>query len=285
MRGRRESGIRNQESRRRAPKSETFRAILLGDVVGKIGRRAVAAVLPKLKRRFRPHLTIANAENLSHGLGVTKKALDEVRAAGVDVFTSGNNVWSKDGVQLLATDPTLLRPANYPAKAPGAGAVLTEVADTRVLIVNLQGRAFMKPTIEDPLTTFDAVLARYGPQRPHVVLVDMHAEATSEKQALAWYADGRASLVFGTHTHVQTADARILPQGTGLITDVGMCGARVSILGTAVDAVVEHQLTQLPLKHIIPERGAAIVNGLAVEINRRTGKTVRLTPIREEVRV
>lgn len=283
MPDKRRSGVRGQ---RPAVSSRltALRFLLFGDIVGKIGRRAVAAVMPTLQKRYRPHLIIANAENLAHGLGVTEDSLREMQAAGIDVFTSGNNVWSKDGTRLVASEECLLRPANYPSAAPGTGAVVVEAAGAKVLVLNLQGRVFMNQQLDDPLTTADRLLAKRR-QRFAAVLIDMHAEASSEKAALAWHLDGRVSAVVGTHTHVQTADARLLPKGTAFITDLGMCGARDSILGTDRSAVIEHQLTQLSLKHVIPERGEAIVCGLFLEVNPRTRQAVGLKPFAEYVTI
>lgn len=262
----------------------SLRFLVFGDIVGKIGRRAVAAVLPSLRKRYRPDLVIANAENLAHGLGVTESSLNEMKTAGVDVFTSGNNVWSKDGSRLLESEPQFIRPANYPARTPGRGWLTVSVRKQPVLIINLQGRVHMNQQVDDPLTTFDRILAEQN-KHTRTVLVDFHAEVTSEKAALAWYADGRASAVLGTHTHVQTADARVLPKGTAFLSDIGMCGALDSVIGTDVAAVLQHQLTQMPLKHIIPETGPATVNAVLVEVNARTGTANRILPLSETVSI
>lgn len=279
MRGKRPPAL----SRRRP--ADPLRLLVFGDVVGKIGRRALAGILPSLKRRYRPHLTIANAENLAHGLGVTQGSLDELKAAGIDVFTSGNNVWSKDGVKLVASEDRLVRPANYPPGTPGRGFLTIEVAGAHVLIVNLQGRVFMDQQIDDPLRTLDAILVKHRRQSLQAIIVDMHAEASSEKGALAWYADGRVSAVLGTHTHVPTADARFLLKGTAFQTDLGMCGGQDTIIGTDRQAVIDHQLTQLHLKHELPERGPAIVAGAYLEVNPRTRRAVRIVPLQEFVTV
>lgn len=277
MPGKRQSAASSRRS--------ALRVLLLGDVVGKIGRRAVAQVLPRLQRRYRPSLVIANAENLAHGLGVTEGSLNEMRALGIGCFTSGNHIWSKEGLRLVASEPDLLRPANYPASAPGTGARVITAGPYRLLVVNLQGRVFMNQQIDDPFRGFDAILAQHARARLHAVIVDFHAEATSEKAAFAWYVDGRATLVAGTHTHVQTADEGILPKGTGLLTDLGMCGARDSVIGTDPATVVQHQMSQMPLKHIIPDDGPAIVCGLVVEINPATRLPRSLTRIAETVTV
>lgn len=257
-------------------KAASVRILFFGDVVGKIGRRALAASLPALKRRWKPHLVVANVENAAHGIGLTVDSWRELLDAGVDVATSGDNIWSKDGAKLLAAEPNLIRPANYPAAAPGRGWVIVEHNGRRVLVMNLLGRLFIKVQPNDPFVVADSILEREGRQRLDAVLVDYHAEATSEKAALAWYLDGRVSAVLGTHTHVQTSDNRILPQGTAFASDVGMCGAWDSVIGTDVSAVLAHQRTQLPLKHDIPERGLAVVQGAYLEINPRTQQARRI---------
>lgn len=258
--------------------------MFFGDVVGKIGRRALVGVLPALKKRHRPHLVVANVENAAHGLGLTEDSWAELRAAGIDVATSGDNIWSKDGAKLLQTEADLLRPANYPAAAPGRGALVVERNGVRVLVVNLLGRLFIKAQPDNPFAVADQIL-RDPELRADAILVDYHAEATSEKAALAWYLDGRVSAVVGTHTHVQTADDRILPQGTAFLSDVGMCGAWHSIIGTDVAAVLAHQRTQLPLKHDIPEHGVAVVQGAFVEVDGQNGRATRLTRIQQFVDV
>lgn len=271
--------------RSKKTEAKVFRTLFFGDIVGKIGRRAVAMALPKLVRKHKPDLVIANAENLAHGLGVTKGALDEMRQAGIQVFTSGNNVWSKEGAALLDSEPNFIRPANYPMSTAGRGDVVVGVGKAKVLVVNLQGRVFMTPTIDDPLLTLDRLLNDHAREAFAAILIDMHAEATSEKAALAWYADGRVSAVVGTHTHVQTADSRILPKGTAFLTDLGMCGAYNSIIGTDVQSVLDHQLTAMPLKHIIPEQGPAQVNGAVIDVDPKSGRAMQVTPFAEVVTV
>lgn len=260
------------------------RILFFGDVVGRIARRALAAALPVLKKRYHPQLVIANVENAAHGLGLTADSWAELRAAGIDVATSGDNIWSKDGAQLLQAEADLLRPANYPAAAPGRGALVVERNGVSVLVVNLLGRLFIKAQPDNPFAVADRIL-RDPEVRADASLVDYHAEATSEKAALAWYLDGRVSAVLGTHTHVQTADDRILPQGTAFLSDVGMCGAWDSIIGTDVAAVLAHQRTQLPLKHDIPEHGVAVVQGAFVEVDGKSGRATRLTRIQQFVDV
>lgn len=264
-----------------------LRVLIFGDIVGRMGRRAVADVLPRWKERYQPDLTMANVENLAHGLGITEKTVAEILAAGIDVATSGNHVFDKsDGVPLLDNPALpLLRPANYPEGTPGRGALVKAVGSKNVLVVNLQGRVFMKEAVDDPFRTFDAILQTHAHERLAAVIVDLHAEATSEKVAFGWYVDGRASLVVGTHTHIPTADATILPNGTGYLTDLGMTGAKDSVIGVDKAIIIRKFLTQLPLAHAIPETGVTIVNALLATIDPEHGKTTAMERLSEEVTV
>ncbi|MDO8425227.1 MAG: TIGR00282 family metallophosphoesterase [bacterium] len=259
-----------------------MRFLIFGDVVAKIGRRAVAETLPELRRAYAPDLVLANIENLAHGLGFTAQTVKELRDAGVDVFTGGNHIWHKpEGVELLraGTFP-IARPANYPAGAPGNGWVLRSVAGTDVLVVNLIGRVFMKDLVEDPFRTFDAIREAHP---ANVILVDFHGETTSERGAFAWYVDGRASVLYGTHTHVPTADERIFPRGTGFITDVGMTGARDSVIGVTPESVLPGYLTGIGTRFVWPESGMAVVNALVADVDPATGKTTRIERIKREI--
>lgn len=256
--------------------------LAFGDVVGRIGRHALAATIKAYRDEFKPDLVIANAENLAHGIGVTRKTLDELTAAGVDCFTSGNHVWKKDEAIELLQDKSvpLLRPANYPPGAAGQGDRVFTIGARRVVVANLQGRVFMNDDVDDPFRAFDALWTKYQNESLAGFIVDFHAEATSEKVAFGWYADGRASAVLGTHTHVPTADARVLPGGTAYISDIGMTGPLNSVIGVDKDIIVRRFLTQLPVKHEIPESGPAIVNAVAVELDPATGlaRSITLVP-------
>lgn len=266
---------------------DKFRVLLLGDIVAKPGRKALAAVLPELKKQYAPNLTIANAENIAHGIGATEKTINEARAAGVDFFTSGNHIWSKkDVVALLdAPEPIIIRPANYPEGAPGVGARRIDVNGTPVLVVNLQGRVFMDQQLDCPFRALDRILAEE--KEAKTIIIDFHTEATSEKIAFGYYTDGRASVCVGTHTHVATADARVLPKGTAYITDLGMVGLRDSAIGANLDTVTKMFLTQRPHPdmHDAPEEGVAIVNGVVVDIDPATGKAYSIEQIKREVTV
>jgi metallophosphoesterase (TIGR00282 family) len=257
-----------------------MRILVLGDVVGRPGRRAIRELVPDLSREEHIDLVIANAENAAGGMGVDVKSAEELFAGGIHVLTSGNHIWKKKEIfPYLASQPRLLRPANYPGNAPGRGWVKwTSPEGVQVLVINLQGRVFMPAYVDDPFRCAEEVL-RQQKHDIRIVLVDMHAEATSEKNAIGWFLDGRVSAVFGTHTHVQTADDRILPGGTAFISDLGMCGPWDSVIGIETRAVIEGFLTQLPRKFEVAEENV-ILQGIIVEVDESTGKARDLRRIR-----
>jgi metallophosphoesterase (TIGR00282 family) len=257
------------------------RILCLADVVGRPGREALAAALPALRREHRPALVIANGENLAGGFGVTRASLRECFAAGVDVVTSGNHVWDRrEGVALLEEEPRLLRPANYPPDNPGYGRTVVETAEGKVGVLNLQGRVFLPP-IDDPLRVGRRHLEEMR-QETAVLVVDFHAEATAEKQAFARYVDGLASAVVGTHTHVPTADAQILPGGTAYVTDLGMTGSHAGVIGHRADAAIERVLRQTRVR-LEPATGDLRVQGVWVEVDPRSGRALAIERI--EVRI
>ena len=245
--------------------------LIFGDIVGRIGREAVKQAIIELKQEHEFDLIIANAENLAHGNGVTADTLKEMVAAGVDVFTSGNHVWDKKEAMSIWADrdlgDRLLRPANYPPGVPGHGSKWLTLATKNVLVINLMGRVFGKVMVDDPFRSFDDVLRSHAAKGPAVVLVDFHAEATSEKVAFGWYAAGRAAAVWGTHTHVPTADARLLPGGTAYLTDVGMAGYRDGVIGIEREPIISQFRTQLPATHEVPASGAAIVWAVIITVD------------------
>jgi metallophosphoesterase (TIGR00282 family) len=220
--------------------------LFIGDIVGAPGRRVIAELLPRAVDQYCIDLVVANGENASGGLGITPQVADQFLSQGVDLLTSGNHIWKhKEILPYLNDTDRLLRPANYPPDAPGRGLAMVETAAGEpVAVINLEGRVFMS-SLECPFRTVDQLLQTLPPE-VKVILVDMHAEATSEKQALGWYLDGRVSAMVGTHTHVQTADERILPGGTGYISDVGMTGPVDSVIGMNREIIVERFLTQRP---------------------------------------
>lgn len=242
-----------------------MKVIFVGDVVSSPGRRAFTELLPDLRRRYRPDFVVVNGENAAGGLGITPPLAAELFGAGADCITSGNHIWHwKEIYDYLASEPRLLRPANYPPGAPGSGMCLLQRGEQRLTVLNLQGRVFMEP-IECPFRTADELLAELG-KNAGPVLVDFHAEATSEKQAMGFYLDGRVSAVLGTHTHVQTADERVLPGGTGFITDCGMTGPHDSVIGMRKDIIVRHFVTGLPIRFEVA-KGGTLLQGVVLEID------------------
>ncbi len=238
---------------------------MIGDVVGKPGRRAVAALLPSLRDELGVDLAVANAENAAGGFGLTEGTARELFDAGVDALTSGNHIWDqKEGIAVLEKDLPILRPLNYPPGTPGRGVLSHKGAS----IINLQGRTFM-PQTDCPFRAVDAALTEIG--EGTIVMVDMHCEASSEKQAMGRYLDGRVAAVLGTHTHVPTADAVLLPGGTAFVTDVGMVGPRESIIGNEISAVLQRFLTGMPTRLPVAEKSPAVqFNAVLVEIDEET---------------
>ncbi len=245
--------------------------LFIGDVVGRPGREGVARLLPDLRRRHHIALTIANAENVAGGMGVTADTAAQLLSAGVDVLTTGNHVWRRrEALPFLDSEPRLLRPANYPPGSPGRGAGLFTTPDNRpVAVLNLLGRTFMG-LADCPFRAADKEI-EFLRGKTNVIIVDIHAEATSEKLAMGWHLDGRVSAVIGTHTHVQTADERVLPRGTAYITDVGMTGPRDSILGVRHEPVISRFLTGIPGRFEVAE-GPVLLSGVVVEVDFDTGR-------------
>ncbi|MBE9501799.1 MAG: TIGR00282 family metallophosphoesterase [Chloroflexi bacterium] len=254
-----------------------MRILMVGDVIGRPGRRAVGALVPSLRREYGVALVIANGENAAGGLGLTKATAEELLGCGVDVISSGNHIWDqKEIVPALDGELAILRPLNYPPGVPGRGYWIKE----GVLVVNLVGRTFMA-NYDCPFRAMDQLLAELA-DRPPVVIIDFHAEATSEKVALGQYLDGRVSAVLGTHTHVGTVDARLLPKGTAYITDVGMTGPLDSVIGDDADAVIRRFLTQIPHRLSVG-KGSVILNSVLVEVEESTGRAKSIIRIDKEV--
>ncbi|CAO0822745.1 2',3'-cyclic-nucleotide 2'-phosphodiesterase [Desulfarculales bacterium] len=260
-----------------------IRLLFIGDVFGSPGRRCLEVLLPSLRHRLAVDLVVVNAENAAGGLGVNDRQAREMFLQGVDVITTGNHVWKqRDLLPLLDSEPHLLRPANYPEGSPGQGYVRARLKNgVAVAVVNLEGRTFMS-SLNCPFATLEALLA--NPLRgTNVVCVDMHAEATSEKQALAWHFDGRVSAVMGTHTHVQTADERILPLGTAFITDLGMTGPQESVIGIEPTAAISRFLSQRPQKFQVAKRDPWL-QGALVEVDEVTGKAKSIERVRAQLK-
>lgn len=255
----------------------------IGDVVGKLGRRAVGELLPELIVRHDAGLVVVNGENAAGGNGITASIADGIFAAGADVITTGNHVWAqKEAEELVERDARVLRPANYPPGVPGTGAGIypSRTEGAQVGVINLQGRVFMRE-LDDPFRAADEILEWMRRETP-IILVDFHAEATSEKIALSRHLDGRVSACIGTHTHVQTADERVFPGGTAHITDVGMTGATESIIGVEIEPVLTRFRTQMPTRFDPPRSGPAILCGVVVEVDPETGRTWSIERIRLE---
>lgn len=255
-----------------------MKILFLGDIVGKPGRDAALTMIPILRAEFSPDLVIVNAENAAGGVGITPETSRQLLAGGVDVMTLGNHTWSKrEAYDFLGEEPRLLRPANYPPGLPGRGHGLYKTASGAVVgVANLNGRTFMEP-LDDPFRAADDIIAALRPSTS-VIFFDFHAETTSEKTAFAWHCDGRASVVVGTHTHVQTADERILPGGTAYITDAGMCGPEHSVIGMDTEAVLARFRTQTPHRFMVAT-GPSRVCGILAEVDAATGHALRIERI------
>ncbi len=259
-----------------------IRILFVGDIMGSAGRRVVRSELEPVVDRERVDFVIANVENIAGGFGITAKVLEELDPLPINVWTTGNHVWDKkEGVALLDAHPTLLRPANYPSGNPGRGWCVDETATgVPVAVINLQGQAMMPP-IDNAFHRADEVLEEIRAEHPEVrvIVVDMHAEATSEKQAIAWHLDGRVTAVLGTHTHVPTADERVLPGGTALQTDVGMTGPYESIIGMRPDKVLDRFLFNTP-RPFEPAKRDLQLRGALVDADEATGRALAIRRLR-----
>lgn len=257
--------------------------------MGKIGRKAVKELVPRLRKEHQVDFCIANAENLAHGAGITRATMEECLLSGIDFFTSGNHIWDKPEVYDILQDKDLkerlIRPHNYPAGTSGDGAKIVNVGKNKILIANVMGQVFMRPTLDNPFEALDRLLEEYQGEDLAGTLVDFHADATSEKNAFGMYADGRATAVWGTHSHVPTADERILPQGTAFVTDVGLTGFRDGVIGETSEAVLKSFITRLPLRHELPDTGWAILNAIIVEIDPKIKLANSIKRIKEEIEI
>ncbi len=242
-----------------------MKLLFIGDIVGRPGREIVRQLLPGLRDEHKPDIIIANGENSAAGVGISKKVYDELMGMGIDVITMGNHIWDrKEFIPDIASCPNLVRPANYPEGVPGKGFDVFNMKGFKFGVINMLGRIFM-PCIECPFRTSDQILEKMRAETP-VIILDLHAEATSEKNALAWHLDGRISAVIGTHTHIQTSDERILPQGTAFISDAGMVGAYDSIIGVRKEQIIKRFLLSMPERFEPEDEGPGIFNGLFIDI-------------------
>lgn len=248
--------------------------LFIGDISGKSGRETVKRILLSIKKEHSIDIVIANGENSAGGMGISEKKYRELIDCGIDIITGGNHVWhNREFIKEIVHCPNLVRPANFPPGAPGLDRVLYK----GIGVVNLLGRVFMKE-LDCPFRAADRIISQLN-NETSIIIVDMHAEATSEKVALGWYLDGRVSAVLGTHTHVQTADERILPQGTAYITDVGMVGPYNSVIGIEVQPIIEKFLTQMPKKFEVSKEGPNIFNAVVLTIDENSGKTHKIERI------
>ncbi len=255
-----------------------LRLLFLGDVVGEPGRKAVSVLLPLLKEELKIDFTVVNGENSAGGRGITPKIAISLMRSGATVITTGDHIWDqKESIPFFAEEPRILRPLNYPAGVPGQGSVILETKKGKVAVVNLMGRTFMGPQVENPFVAITECVERLRQETP-VIFVDFHAEATSEKVAMGWHLDGKVSAVIGTHTHVPTADERVLPKGTAFQSDAGMCGPLESVIGSQIEPVLQKFHDQMPARFGVG-RGAVRLNGALVTIDPQTGRAVKIERI------
>ncbi len=260
--------------------NDDFNILFIGDVIGKPGRLAVKSLINELIEKYKPELIIANGENSAHGMGITPDIANFLFGLGIDVLTSGNHIWDqKSVIPYINTQHRLLRPANYSSLAPGKGyGVFDSKSGRKAAVINLEGRVFMKGFSESPFTVAKDIIKEVY-NEVDAVVIDFHAEATSEKEALALYLDGEISALLGTHTHVQTNDDMILPKGTAYITDVGMVGSKYSVLGTNKDIAIKRYLTGMPEK-FIPEANDIVLNAVSITVEKKTKLSKNIQKIR-----
>jgi 2',3'-cyclic-nucleotide 2'-phosphodiesterase len=262
-----------------------LRCMVIGDIIGKPGRVAALHAIPELRRELDVDMVIANGENVAAGLGLTPSLAEELLGGGIDVLTSGNHIWDRREIYpYLDTERPVLRPLNYPDTAPGRGWLVHATGDgTQVAVINAMGRVFMNQ-LDSPFAALDALLDGAAEPLPVLRIVDFHCEITSEKNAMGWYLDGRVTAVLGTHTHVPTADARILPGGTAYISDVGMTGPRDSIIGMTIDSVMPRFLRHLPTRFQVAE-GPVSFNAVVVTAERSTGRATEIVQVQRLLEV
>ena len=273
-----------------------IKIIFFGDIQGKIGRKAIAHIIPTWTKKYKPDVWLANVENLAHGKGVTDKTLQEMVDAGINIMTSGNHVWRKEDANYLAQKPqyNLVTPHNDPRTPAGQGYGTFTIAGTKIFVANILAASGMvlvglddapENQVSSPFKVVDELLALPEAQEADISLIDFHSEYTSEARALGWYLDGKISAVLGTHTHIPTADAQIMPQGTGYITDIGMVGAYESVLGIEKDTIVDRFINGSKIIFKAPEIGKTEINAVYLEIDTKTKKTTKIKLLREMVEI
>ncbi|HZS17453.1 MAG TPA: TIGR00282 family metallophosphoesterase [Candidatus Udaeobacter sp.] len=254
--------------------------LMLGDIVGEPGRSAVIARLPELKEKYSLDFIIVNAENAAGGRGITGRITIDLLRAGVSVITTGDHVWDqKEILAFIETEPRLLRPLNYPDGAPGGGSIVLETGKGKIGVINVQARTFMQPILENPFRSIAIAVTKMRSETANII-VDIHGETTSEKIAMARFLDGKVSAVIGTHTHVQTADEQIFPGGTAFLCDAGMCGPVTSILGRAIDPIMNRFISNLPASFPVAN-GEVRLHGAVIEIDESTGRAVKIIRVNE----
>ena len=243
-----------------------LRLLFLGDIIGEPGRKAVIDMVPKLRQTWEVDFVVVNGENAAAGRGITGRITIDLLRAGVAVITSGDHIWDQKEVSsYIETEPRLLRPINYPVGTPGKGSIVLETAKGKVGVINVQGRTFMQPSLENPFRHIEEEVSRMRAET-HIIFVDVHAETTSEKIALGRFLDGKVSAVAGTHTHVQTADEQIFPGGTAFICDAGMCGPTESVLGREIHPIIQRFVTSMPTNFPVA-KGGVTLHGILVDID------------------
>ncbi|OIK13217.1 hypothetical protein SAMN05443252_101816 [Bacillus sp. OV322] len=255
-----------------------MKLLFVGDVVGSPGRDMLKEYLPKMKEKFKPHITIVNGENAAGGRGITEKIYREFLGWGAQAVTLGNHAWdNREIFEFIDDAKYLVRPANFPEETPGEGLKFLKLNQYEIAIINLQARTFM-PALDCPFRKAEELVAEARKRTP-IIFVDFHGEATSEKQAMGWFLDGQVSAVIGTHTHVQTADQRILPGGTAYLSDAGMTGPYDGILGMEKEAVIHRFLTSLPVRFEVPKTGRTVLSAVLIDIDEKTGKSRKIDTI------
>ncbi len=258
-----------------------MKILVVGDVVARPGRRVLIDHLGKLREKTGADFTIVNVENAAGGFGITEKIFHQFQALGIDVMTSGNHVWDKrEALDFIQQQPNLLRPHNYPPGTPGSGWIMVEFGNTKIGVLNVMGQAFMHPVLDSPFESVDGVLAEFG-QEADVIVVDFHAETTSEKVAMGWHLDGKVAAVVGTHTHIPTADERVLPGGTAYITDLGMTGCYDSVIGSDTTCVVNRMVHKIQSR-LEPAVGPGSLCGVVIDVDVTSGRANSIQRVRVE---
>lgn len=257
-----------------------LRLLFLGDIIGEPGRKAVIEMVPRLRQSWGVDFVIVNGENAAAGRGISGRITIELLRAGVAVITSGDHIWDqKEVISFIETEPRLLRPINYPLGTPGRGSIVLETAKGKVGVINVQGRTFMQPSLENPFCHVEQEVSRMRAET-RVIFVDVHAETTSEKIAIGRFLDGKVSAVVGTHTHVQTADEQIFPGGTAFICDAGMCGPAESVLGREIQPIIQRFLTSMPVNFPVA-KGVVTLHGVLIDVDAATGKALSIRRVAE----